>query len=54
MTQEFCYDVTTCDVSYINKLYYSRDDLIGDITTPQQTHSAHRVSDMAGVHCYFC
>ena len=32
---------------------YSRDDLIGNITTPLQTNSAHRVSDISGVHCYF-
>ena len=35
------------------KFNYSRDDLIGDITTPLQMNSAHRASDMAGVHCYF-
>ena len=36
------------------KFNYSRDDLIGDITTPLQTNSAHRAPDMAGDHCYFC
>ena len=47
------YDVTIRDVSYIIKFNYSRDDLIGDITTPLQTNSSHRASDMAGDHCYF-
>ena len=47
------YDVTTRDVSYINKFNYSQDDLIGDITMPLQTKSSHRESAMARDHCYF-
>ena len=35
------------------KFNYSRDDLIGHITTPLQTNSVYRASDMAGVQCHF-
>ena len=53
LLRDFFYDVTTRDVSYIKQFNYSRDDLIGDVTTPLQTNSSHRASDMAGDHCYF-
>ena len=40
-------------VTFLIQFNYSRDDLIGDITTPLQTNRSHRASDMAGDHCYF-